>query len=99
MLYFKFIKTKLTMTIAKPHYGKYLLVLSGSAESAPFLADWKVLKDDIRKNVRNPGWTDGYDEHGVIYGEKTRLKLHTDAGSWGLFNEKGVDRRIFTTAL
>ncbi|KAI1561704.1 hypothetical protein PtrEW4_010440, partial [Pyrenophora tritici-repentis] len=46
------------MTIAKPHYGKYLLVLSGSAESAPFLADWKVLKDDIRKNVRNPGWTD-----------------------------------------
>ena len=46
------------MTTAKYRYGKYLLVLSGSVEAAPFLVDWKILKDDIRKNVRNPGWTD-----------------------------------------
>jgi hypothetical protein len=32
------------MTIAKPRYGKYLLVLSGSVEAAPFLADWEPSK-------------------------------------------------------
>lgn len=46
------------MTISNTHYGEYLLVLSGSVEAAPFLADWKTLKDSVRKNVGNPGWTD-----------------------------------------
>jgi hypothetical protein len=46
------------MMIAKPRYGKYLLVLSGSVEAAPFLTDWKTLKDSVRENAGDPGWTD-----------------------------------------
>lgn len=46
------------MTTTTAHYGKYLLVLSGSIEHAPFLENWKTLKDSVRKNAGNPGWTD-----------------------------------------
>ena len=46
------------MTSTNPSYGKYLLVLSGSAQDAPFLKDWKALKDSIRQNARRLGWTD-----------------------------------------
>ncbi|EMD66419.1 hypothetical protein COCC4DRAFT_66866 [Bipolaris maydis ATCC 48331] len=46
------------MTTMATHYGKYLLVLSGSVEYAPFLENWKTLKDSVRKNAGNPGWTD-----------------------------------------
>ncbi|KAF2844042.1 hypothetical protein T440DRAFT_494256 [Plenodomus tracheiphilus IPT5] len=46
------------MTSTKPCYGKYLLVLSGSAQDALFLKGWKTLKDSIRQNAGDPGWTD-----------------------------------------
>ncbi|EUC26811.1 hypothetical protein COCCADRAFT_43105, partial [Bipolaris zeicola 26-R-13] len=46
------------MTTIAPHYGKYLLVLSGSVEYAPFLHNWKTFKDSVRKIAKNPGWTD-----------------------------------------
>jgi hypothetical protein len=46
------------MTIAEPRYDEYLLVLSGSVEVAPFLADWKALKDSVRENAGDPGWAD-----------------------------------------
>jgi hypothetical protein len=35
----------------------YLLVISGSIQFAPFLTSWKTLKDDIRRNVGDPGHT------------------------------------------
>jgi hypothetical protein len=37
--------------------GNYLLVMSGSIQSAPFLSCWKDLKDHIRKHIRRPGHT------------------------------------------
>lgn len=46
------------MTTTAPRYGKYLLVLSGSVEHAPFLKNWKTLKDSMRKIAGDPGWTD-----------------------------------------
>ncbi|EDU47791.1 predicted protein [Pyrenophora tritici-repentis Pt-1C-BFP] len=46
------------MASAKHSYGEYLLVLSGSAQDAPFLKDWKTLKDSVRQNGGRPGWTD-----------------------------------------
>ena len=46
------------MTNTAPRYGKYLIVLSGLAQDAPFLKDWKALKDSIRQNASRLGWTD-----------------------------------------
>jgi hypothetical protein len=46
------------MTNTKLGYGRYLLVLSGSAQDAPFLKGWKTLKDSIWQNAGGPGWTD-----------------------------------------
>jgi hypothetical protein len=46
------------MTSTKACYGDYLLVLSGSAQAAPFLTGWKTLKESIRQNAKRPGWTD-----------------------------------------
>ena len=43
------------MTSTKACYGKYLLVLSGSVQAAPFLTGWKPLKDSIRQNAKRPG--------------------------------------------
>lgn len=38
--------------------GEYLLVVSGQLSKAPYLADWKVFKDQIRKVVKEqPGWS------------------------------------------
>ncbi|KAF5844368.1 hypothetical protein GGP41_004532 [Bipolaris sorokiniana] len=62
------------MTTTTPHYGKYLLVLSGSVEYAPFLENWKTLKDSVRKNAGNPGWTDEYDGHVRITIRKSKNK-------------------------
>jgi hypothetical protein len=45
------------MPLAEPHSENYLLVMSGSIKSAPFLKGWKTLKDHIRKNVGSPGYT------------------------------------------
>lgn len=46
------------MKIAKSRYEEYLLVLSGSIEAAPFLADWKTLKNSVREHAGDLGWTD-----------------------------------------
>jgi len=46
------------MKSTHPRYGKYLLVLSGLAQDAPFLEGWRALKDSIRQNASRPGWTD-----------------------------------------
>jgi hypothetical protein len=45
------------MPAAETRIENYLLVMSGSIQSAPFLSCWKDLKDHIRKNVRRPGHT------------------------------------------
>lgn len=48
--------------------GDYLLVASGQISKAPYLADWKVFKDHIRKVVKEqPGWTNVY--QGQVRGE------------------------------
>jgi hypothetical protein len=46
------------MTTATSRYGEYLLVLSGLTEHAPFLENWRTLKDSVRRNAGKPGWTD-----------------------------------------
>jgi hypothetical protein len=45
------------MRVAEPKGGYHVLLMSGSLQAAPFLTDWKSLKDDIRKNVGYPGYT------------------------------------------
>jgi hypothetical protein len=39
----------------------FLLVISGSTRSSPFLTGWREFKDHIRKIVKEqPGWVDVY---------------------------------------
>jgi hypothetical protein len=41
--------------------GDFLLVISGSTCSSPFLTGWQEFKDHIRKVVKEqPGWVDVY---------------------------------------
>jgi hypothetical protein len=45
------------MPIATSRKNDYLLIMSGSIHSAPFLICWKFLKDHIRQNGAHPGYT------------------------------------------
>jgi hypothetical protein len=50
--------------------GDFLLVISGSSLSLPFLTGWQEFKDHIRKVVKEqPGWVDVYPSQSQRRGE------------------------------
>jgi hypothetical protein len=63
--------------------GDFLLVVSGSTRSAPYLAGWQEFKDHIRKVVKEqPGWVDVYSSQSQHRGEVqgwARLRDREDA--------------------
>jgi hypothetical protein len=63
--------------------GDFLLVISGSTRSSPFLTGWQEFKDHIRKVVKEqPGWVDVYSSQSQRCGEMqgwARLRDREDA--------------------
>jgi hypothetical protein len=63
--------------------GDFLLVISGSTRSSPFLAGWQKFKDHIRKVVQEqPGWVDICSSQSQLRGEMqgwARLRDREDA--------------------
>jgi hypothetical protein len=63
--------------------GDFLLVVSGSTLSAPYLAGWQEFKDHIRQVVKEqPGWVDVYSSQSQHRGEVqgwARLRDREDA--------------------
>jgi hypothetical protein len=70
-------------TLWKDGDGDFLLVVSGSTRSAPYLSGWQEFKDHIRKVVKEqPGWVDVYSSQTSRRGEMqgwARLKDRADA--------------------